>query len=390
MFDLILLNVRVPHERRGDYMAQIAANRLGERRLGELVTRWPARQLEEGADKIIAAVATAMRAAISDLADGEYWFRDYLDDDGLSTTQIPIEVHIKVTGDHITFDFEGSAPQVPGNINVSYAGLQASVFFALKVLIDPDSPSNHGMLEPIEIKAPLGTIVNADFPAATAARAQTCQRIVDVIFGALTEALPGRIMAAGNGANTTASFSGTAADGRYYVYLETIGGGIGARSYADGADGVQAHLTNTSNLPIEVLEQEYPLMVERYELVADSGGAGEWRGGLGVRREYRPIGHQMQFSGQGERVHNHPWGVFGGGDGACGSFEKRDADGKTHRLAGKPSAVMVSPDETIVVQTPGAGGYGPPSKRPLEARQGDAESGKFSAAYLERSYPGTD
>ena len=387
VFDLILLNVRVPQERRGDYMAQIAANRLGERRLCELVERWSVSQLAEGAEKIIAAVATAMRAAISEMTDGRYRFCDFMDDDGLGATQIPIELQIEVRGEHITFDFEGSAPQVPGNINASYARLQASVFFALKVLIDPDSPSNHGMLAPIEIKAPLGTIVNADFPAATAALAQTCQRIVDVIFGALVEALPERIMAAGNGANTTASFSGTGPDGRYYVYLETIGGGIGARSYADGADGVQAHLTNTSNLPVEVLEQEYPLMIERYELVPDSGGPGQWRCGSGIRREYRPLAHKMQFSGQGERVRNRPWGVFGGGDGGLGSFEKHDAEGGSHRLPGKPSSVLISPDETIVVQTPGAGGYGPPSKRTSQARRSDAKSGKFSPAYLEKNYP---
>ena len=387
VLDLILLNVRVPQERRGDYMAQIAANRLGERRLGELIKRWPLSLLTEGADKIIEAVATAMRAAISELPDGEYRFRDYMDDDGLNVTQIPIEVCIEVRGDQILFDFEGSAPQVPGNINVSYAGLQASVFFALKVLVDPDSPSNHGMLAPIEIKAPLGTIVNADFPAATAARAQTCQRIVDVIFGALIEALPNRIMAAGNGANTTASFSGTGPDGRYYVYLETIGGGIGARSYADGADGVQAHLTNTSNLPVEVLEREYPLVIERYELVEDSGGPGRWRGGLGLRREYRPIGHEMMFSGQGERVRNRPWGVFGGGAGLPGSFEKRHANGEAETLPGKLSSVSVSPAEAVVVQTPGAGGYGSSEERTREARRADMESGKFSGEYLQENYP---
>ena len=387
VFDLILLNVRVPQERRGDYMAQIAANRLGEKRCLNLLERWTAKQLEEGADKIIAAVARQMHAAISDSPDGEYSFLDYLDDDGLGTRQIPIAVHIKVSGDKILFNFEGSAPQVPGNINVSFAGPQAAVFFALKVLIDPDSPSNHGMLEPITIEAPLGTIVNADFPAATAARAQTCQRIVDVIFGALLEALPDRVMAAGNGANTTASFSGTGPDGNYYVYLETIGGGIGARSYADGADGVQAHLTNTSNLPIEVLEQEYPLFVERYELVPDSGGAGRWRGGLGLRREYRPIGHEMQFSGQGERVHNHPWGAFGGGHGGRGSFHlTNNVDGR-EALSGKPSSVTVTPQQSIVVQTPGAGGYGEPSKRSRKQIKEDVKSGKFSSAFIRKNYP---
>lgn len=380
VLDLVLLNVRVPEERRGDYMAQVAANKLGERRLIELLRRWPPTALAAGTEQIIAAVSRRMRAAIAELPDGEYRFRDVMDDDGLGATQIPVAVKITIDGEAIHFDFSGSAPQVKGNINVSYAGLQAAVFFALKVLVDPDAPSNHGMLEPIGITAPLGTIVNADFPAATAARAQTCQRIVDVIFGALAEALPERIMAAGNGANTTTTFSGVGPDGNFYVYLETIGGGIGARSYKDGAEAVQAHLTNTSNLPIEALENEYPLMIERYELVPGSGGAGTWRGGLGLRRVYRPLGHTLTFSGQGERFANRPWGLFGGEDGGCGSFELRGKDGRCAPLPTKPSDVSVAEGEALSVTTPGAGGYGPSSARDPERVAKDIENGKLTTS----------
>ena len=386
VLDLILLNVRVPEERRGDYMAQVAANKLGERRCLELLQRWPVDVLTEGADQIIAAVARRMRAAISDLPDGDYAFTDVMDDDGMGSTQIPISVRIKVSGDEIDFDFTGSSKQVKGNINVSYAGLQAAVFFALKVLVDPDGASNHGMLEPIRIEAPLGTIVNADFPAATAARAQTCQRIVDVIFGALAQALPERFMAAGNGANTTATFSGIGPDGTYYVYLETIGGGIGARSYKDGADAVQAHLTNTSNLPIEALENEYPLMIERYELVDESGGPGIWRGGLGLRRVYRPLGHTLTFSGQGERFSNQPWGLFGGGNGACGGFELWNDAGPRSALPGKVSGVSVGDAQSLAVTTPGAGGYGSPNQRDPMLIAADIANEKLSLAHAARYY----
>ena len=386
VLDLILLNVRVPQERRGDYMAQVAANKLGERRCLELLQRWPLDAINDGADQIIAAVARRMRAAIADLPDGVYRFADVMDDDGIDSTQIPIVVRVDIAGDEIVFDFTGSAPQVKGNINVSYAGLQAAVFFALKVLVDPHAPSNHGMLEPIRIVAPLGTIVNADFPAATAARAQTCQRIVDVIFGALAAAIPQRIMAAGNGANTTTTFSGVGADGQYYVYLETIGGGIGARADKDGADAVQAHLTNTSNLPVEALENEYPLMIERYELVADSGGAGTWRGGLGLRRVYRPLGHSLTFSGQGERFLNRPWGLFGGAHGACGSFELWDDAAPPRLLPGKASAVTVTAAQCLAVTTPGAGGYGPAHRRDCEIIATDVANEKLSAAEARRLY----
>jgi N-methylhydantoinase B len=386
LFDLILLNVRVPDERRGDYVAQIAANKLGERRCQQVFRRWPLAALKEGTNLIIAAAARRMRAAIAALQDGEYRLTDVLDDDGMGTKNIVLAVRIAVSGDQILFDFAGSAPQVRGNINVSWAGLQASVLYALKVLIDPDGPQNHGMLEPVTILAPEASIVNAAFPAATAARAQTGQRIADLIIGALASAIPDRVIAASNGANTTAAFSGQGPSGQYYVYMETIGGGGGARAYKDGTDGVQVHMTNTSNLPIEALENEYPIMIERYELVADSGGAGRWRGGLGLHRVYRPLGHSMLFSGQGERFVNQPWGLFGGGDGAVGRFELLYDDGRNEPLVVKPASVVVPCTAALAATTPGAGGYGNPAEREPMLIEEDRISGKFSEKWLVSHY----
>jgi N-methylhydantoinase B len=386
MMSLILLNVRVPRERRGDYMAQVAGNRLGLRRLAELIDRWGADRVTEGAAAIIAAVARRMRAGIAELPDGEYRFADLLDDDGMGTTDIPIVVRVTIRGDEAWFDFTGSAPQVRGNMNNSYAGLQAAVLYALKVLVDPDGPTNHGLLDPVHISAPDGSVVNARFPAATAARAQTCQRIVDAILGALAPAIPERVVAAANGANGVATFSGIGPDGSYYVYMETIGGGSGGRAYKDGIDGVQVHMTNTSNLPIEALEQEYPLLIERYELIRDSGGAGRFRGGEGLRRVYRALGHTMTFSGQGERGVHPPYGLFGGQPGGCSRIEIVRDSGKCQRLAGKPAGVTVPPDAVVVVETPGAGGYGDPATRDPALVAEDRRSGKFSPAYLRRYY----
>ena len=284
VLELILLNVRVPHERRGDYNAQIAGNRLGLRRLDELFRRWSFDQVERGCQAIIDSVERRMRAGIKNLPDGTYKFADRLDDDGMGATDIAVKVAIRVKGDEIWFDFAGSSPQVRGNMNNSFSGLQAATLYALKVLIDPEGPTNHGMLAPVHIVAPESSVVHASFPAATAARAQTCQRVVDVILGALAQAVPERVVAASNGANGVATFSATGPDGRYYLYMETLGGGAGARAYKDGTDGVQVHITNTSNLPIEALENEYPLLIVRYELIEDSGGAGKGRGGMGQRR----------------------------------------------------------------------------------------------------------
>ncbi|WP_282604352.1 hydantoinase B/oxoprolinase family protein [Pelagibius sp. Alg239-R121] len=387
VMDMILLNVRVPEERLGDYNAQIAANQLALRRTAPLIQRWSPDRIIEGCDAIIAAVARRTRAAISDLPNGVYHFEDLVDDDGLSREDIRIKVAISVTNDEIEFDFDGTDPQVEGNNNVTMAGLQAACLYCLKVLLDPDCPQNHGMLNPVTIKAPKGSVVNATFPAASAARAQTAQRIVDVILGALAPAYPERITAASNGANTSAAFFGRSAEGKYYVYLETLGGGAGARAYRDGTDGVQVHMTNTSNLPIEALETEYPLMIERYEYVEDSGGAGKYRGGLGIRRDYRPIGHETTFSGQGERFVHSPWGIFGGAPGATGKFAILSDSGKERRLANKPSALRVGPDSVINVVTAGAGGYGDPQERPVDAVAGDRKSGKFSQDYIDKHYP---
>ena len=389
VFQLILLNVRVPAERRGDYLSQIAGNRLGTRRLHELFQRWSVEDLETGCEEIIKSVARRMRAGIRDIPDGVYRFIDYLDDDGMGTTDIPIKVEIRIKGDEAWFDFAGTGKQVRGNMNNSFAGLQAAVLFALKVLVDPEGPTNHGMLEPVHIKAPLGSVVNAVFPAATAARAQTCQRIIDAILGALAKALPDRVIAASNGANGVATLSGTGPDGRYYLYMETIGGGAGARSYKDGTDGVQVHVTNTSNLPIEALENEYPLLIERYELIEDSGGAGRFRGGMGLRRVYRALGHTVTFSGQGERCVHQPYGLFGGGPGRIGLLAVDHDDGSRVTLANKPASLEVPPTAVVVIETPGAGGYGKPGKRAAEKRAEDAAGGKFSAKFMRKHYGAT-
>ena len=386
VMQMILLNVRVPHERRGDYNAQIAGNRLGLRRLDELFRRWSAEQVEVGCQAIIDAVTRRMRAGIKALPDGVYRFADVLDDDGMGITDIPVKVSIRVKGDEIWFDFAGSAPQVRGNMNNSFAGLQASALYALKVLVDPEGPTNHGMLDPVHISAPKSSVVNASFPAATAARAQTCQRVVDVILGALAKAVPDKVIAASNGANGVATFSGRGPDGRYYLYMETLGGGAGARAYKDGTDGVQVHITNTSNLPIEALENEYPLMIERYELIEDSGGAGKWRGGMGLRRVYRGIGHTLTFSGQGERAVHPPWGLFGGQPGGRSKIEIVHDRGRRQALAAKPSSLEVPPSAMVSIETPGAGGYGNPKQRSPAKLEEDRRSGKFSKAFMKKHY----
>lgn len=387
LLDLILLNVRVSHERRGDYFAQIAASRLGERRLREIFVTYGAPTMLAAFDEIVKRTSKRMKAAVATIPEGTYSFSDVMDDDGMGTRNIPICVRIDVTGGRIRFDFAGTSKQVTGNINVTLNATQAAVCYTLKALLDPDVPNNQGMLDLPEIVVEPGSLLNACFPAPVAARANTCQRIIDVIIGALAEALPEQVVGAANGANTTAVFSGVdPRSNSQYVYLETLGGGFGGRAAKDGTDGVQVHITNTSNLPVESIEMEYPLRVESYSLIEDSGGPGRFRGGMGLRRAIRPIGHDCTFNGAIERSAHKPWGVFGGGSGAPGRFMHVAQDGTLTVLATKPACVLVREEQTIVVESPGAGGYGPPQERSRVAIEMDRLNGKFSETYGDQHY----
>jgi len=384
---LLLLNVRVPEERQGDYFAQVAACRLGTRRLLEIAAANGTATLQQVFVEIIDRTKHRMSAAIADIPDGVYRFQDVMDDDGLGTTDIPIAVTITVSGNEVDIDFAGTSLQVDGNINVTFNATQAAVCYSLKALLDPDIPNNQGMLDIPRIHVEKGTLLNAGFPAPVAARANTCQRVVDVIIGALADALPERAIGASNGANTTAVFSGVdPRNGRHYVYLETLGGGSGARATADGKDGVQVHITNTSNLPVEAIETEYPLLVESYSLVQDSGGAGKYRGGMGLQRVIRPIGHDCTFNGAGERFSHRPWGLFDAESGAPGRFLHVDAGGAQTELAIKPSNVRVRDGEHIIVESPGAGGYGPAAQRAPDKVQADFEGQKISAQFRQVHY----
>ncbi|PTQ75304.1 hydantoinase B/oxoprolinase family protein [Celeribacter persicus] len=391
IFDLVLLNARVPEERRGDYNAQIAACRLGERRIHELAERHGISALEQAFEQILARTYTRMTDAISQIPPGRYVFEDVMDDDGFGAMNIPIRLAVTV-GDpahegRIQCDFEGSNPMVRGNINVPFRALQSSVVYAMRALLDPNIPSNQGMLDAIEIEAPEGSMLRAAFPAAVAGRANTCQRVIDVVLGALAPALPDKAVGAANGANTMVVFSGRDPEtGKDYVYLETVGGGFGGRAAKDGKDGVQVHLINTSNLPVEAIETEYPLLVESYEFVENSGGAGMYRGGLGLRRTIRPVGHTAVFTGQGERFLNAPWGVFGGAEGGKGGFFL-DSDAGRQPMDTKPGLTGVSPEQAVTVETAGAGGYGAPEQRDALAIEGDRTSGKYTADYLRAHYP---
>ena len=387
LLDLLLLNMRLPNERRGDLNAQIAACHLGVARMQQLFARYGTTVVENAFLQILARTTARMRAGINLIPNGNYDFEDVLDDDGLTARDVKFALSIRKSDEHIVFDFTGSSPQVPGNVNLTLNAVQSSVCYALKALLDPDLPNNQAVIDAVEIIAPAGTVANCLAPAAVALRANTCQRVIDVVIGALADVLPERAIGAANGANTSMVFAGIdPRRGSPYVYLETLGGGMGGRSDRDGKDGVQVLITNTSNLPVEAIEMEYPLRVEEYALVADSGGAGRFRGGMGLRRSIRPIDHMCEFNGVGERFRHAPWGIFGAGAGRCGRFLLQAPDGTSAELSPKTGRLELRPDQLLIVETPGAGGYGPASERTRCNVDRDRRSGKFTAAYLRRHY----
>lgn len=389
IIDIILLNCRTPRERMGDLWAQIASNRIGEKRIQELIDKYGTQLFRLGMNSFLDYSERKIREGISEIPDGVYTFIDYLDDDGidLSKKNLPIQVKVEVKGNDILLDFTGSCKQVVGGINVVKTALYATIYYALKAIIDPNIPSNAGYYRAIKVVAPEGSIVNAVSPAAVGGRTDTCQRIVDVIFGALAKAVPEKVVAGCNSAVTTVLFSGVdPRNNNFFVYPESLGGGLGARPNKDGMDGVHVHVTNSSNLPIECLEMEYPIKIERFELVKDSGGAGQYRGGLGIRRDYKVLA-PMEFASHADRQKNPPWGLFGGLTGATGKFIINPGM-KDERVlpSGKVSEIRLNTGDILSAQTPGSGGYGHPRLRNKEKIMNDIKNEKISLQAAEKEY----
>ena len=375
LLQLILLNCQIPEERKADLRAQQASNRLAVTRYTELCERYGRETMVAVGAELLNYTETRTRAAIREFPDGEYAFTDVFDCPELDD-ELTLHVKVIIADDEITFDFAGAPAQVRASVNVVWTGLYAAVYYTLKTLIDPDIAPNAGLNRPVHIEAPLGSLLNCTAPAAVNGRSETAQRVVDLIQGALAPALPHRVTGAANGANTGVHFSGhDPVRDREFVYLETIGGGSGARWNKDGLDGVQVHMTNTSNLPVEALEIEYPLTVEAYEFIEGSGGVGEHRGGLGIRRTVRVEADDIHFWLDTSRQKSQPWGLFGGGPGSSARCVlSEDATSVDHGYT------VLHPGQTASIETAGAGGYGDPAKRSADAVETDLRRGVIDEA----------
>lgn len=388
--DFVLCNSRIPGERYGDLQAQIAANRVGTRRLLDAYARY-GQLLVDCMHELQNYAERRLRAGIQKLPDGEYSFVDYMDDAGVASPD-PVKICVKITiqGDNLHVDFAGTQGQVAGPINITRNGMLAAVFYSLKALIDPESPSNAGIYRAFTVEAEPGMILNAKNPAAVGERIDTAMRIADVVFGALAPAAGIRAMAGSNGSCTTALFSGSDPEDpeRYHVYMETIAGGAGAHRDMDGQNGVQVHMTNTSNLPVEALEMEFPLIiVKKYGLRPDSGGPGLFRGGQGIERVYQAVEDNVIYTGLGDRHRFKPWGLEGGQNGACGSYYlTRAGESQPERLTSKCTGLVINRGDVVCVHTPGAGGWGDARARDPQKVLEDVQEGKVSRESAEKNY----
>jgi N-methylhydantoinase B len=366
---LLLANVRTPREREGDLTAQIAACRIGERRLQALVAKYGRREVTAYGRHLLDYSARMMAATITAIPDGAYRAEDFLDDDGVSDKPQRIAVTIRIHGKTSEVDFTGSAPQCAGSVNAVAAITESAVFYVFRCLLDEQVPATSGLMRSIRVIAPAGTIVNALAPAAVAGgNVETSQRIVDTLLKALARAIPSRIPAASQGTMNNLSFGGSDPrhGGKSFAYYETIAGGTGGGPGHSGNSGAHSHMTNTLNTPTEVLEHVYPVRVHRYALRKGSGGRGEFPGGEGIVREIELLA-EVQAGILSDRRKLRPYGLKGGSPGTPGKNEIV-VNGRARHLPSK-CTFRVPAGAVLRIETPGGGGWGKPAKRKSESRR---------------------
>jgi N-methylhydantoinase B len=392
---IIFANVRTPAERLGDLRAQVAANYRAALRLSELAAKYGVETLLGIMQEVLDYSETMMRAALRALPDGEASFTDVFDGDGVlepgasEDETFKVQIRISKRGDTITADFTGSDPAVAGPMNAPLTVTASGVFCALKMIVDPKSliPPNSGCWRPVTVTAPPGCVVNAQHPSPVVyANHEISHRVADMVMAAMFAITPRTVMAGSQGTSGVITFGGVDyRSGDRFVSYESVKGGFGARPVKDGINAVASTVSNMSNTPIEILEMSCPLRVEEYALVPDSGGAGTWRGGLGVRRVWRVLGNQAHAAVCCERTVTPAFGLDGGLPGAPARLELIGPRSNARRLTSK-GGFLAPAGSLVVLEAPGAGGYGPPSGRDRAAVAEDVLDGYVSEAEARRVY----
>ena len=355
LLDLIIANTRAPREREADLQAQLAAQRVGAARLVEMIEKYGSAILQEHALALMAYSQKMIESVIATIPQGKYSFQDSLEGYPPKKEPVPIQVRISIQGPTMTVDFEGSSPQVFGNLNAVKSVVESATWYCIRLLSEDDIPMNQGCFQPIQVLVPPHSVLNPDFPAAVAAgNVETSQRIVDVVLGALAEALPGRIPAASQGTMNNITLGGTH-QGSAFVFYETIAGGHGASPEGDGISGRHSHMTNTRNTPIESIEQNLPVQILNYQLREGSGGGGEYQGGKGIKRTYKFLS-PAAVTINSDRRNIPPYGLQGGTPGKVGSNQLH-REGEEIQLDSKVS-LQVQAGDILTIETPGGGGWG--------------------------------
>jgi N-methylhydantoinase B len=392
---VIFANVRTPAERQGDLRAQVAANQRGAQRLERLARKYGVEELVRIMDEVLDYSERMMRAALRRLPDGEASFEDVFDGDGVIEPAAEVDepftvkLTIRKQGDEITVDFAGSDGQVPGPMNAPLTVTASGVYCALKMIADPQSliPPNSGCWRPVRVTAPPGSVVNAQAPAPVVyANHEVSHRVADMVMAAMFQICPENVMAASQGTSAVVTFGGVdPRSGERYVSYESLKGGFGARPVKDGINAVASTISNMMNTPVEMLEMAFPLRIEEYSLVPDSGGAGTWRGGLGARRVWRVLGHEAHAAVCCERTITPPFGLAGGLAGGPMRLWLELPDGAVRRLNSKGS-FRVPAGARLVMEAPGSGGYGSPSFRDDALVREDRTNGYVTREAVHRDY----
>ncbi|MGE3539699.1 MAG: hydantoinase B/oxoprolinase family protein [Candidatus Tectimicrobiota bacterium] len=363
LLQLILANVRTPREREGDLTAQIASNRTGERRLREVIDKYGMPEVLRYSDELQRYSERMTRHVIAALPDGDYTFEDYMDDDGISIDPVRLRVTVRVRGDQVEVDFQGSDAQVRGSVNANFAITMSAVYYCIRTLAREQFPFNYGCMAPITILAEPGGVVNCRFPSAVAGgNVETSQRIVDVVLGALYQAVPGQVAAACSGTMNNVTVGGfDPRRGEHYTYYETIAGGTGGRPGLAGMHATHSHMTNTLNTPIEALEHAFPFRITRYAIRHGSGGKGQFPGGDGIIRELEFLG-EAQVTMLSDRRKFSPYGLNDGEPAKSG--ENTLLHGQRRRRLPSKFNMRVQAGDRLRIATPGGGGYGGRSQPP--------------------------
>ncbi|MCE8006015.1 hydantoinase B/oxoprolinase family protein [Aestuariivita sp.] len=378
VIDILMRNTRLPQSAQGDLNGQLGALDLGVKRLDALLDEYGAETVAAALDALGHRAEALMRSELEGLPDGRWEAEDFLDNDGITDMPLPIRVALEITGDRMVLDFEGTAPVTAGPVNIALPTAVATAYVAIKHIF-PALPANAGVMRPIEVRVPDGSLLSAEFPAPVGGYTETILRMIDVMFSAMAQAAPERVVANAYGTINALSIAGKRANGAPWVMFSFFGGGHGGSIESDGLNHGNAPISTATIPPLEILEAAYPVMFKEWSLRPDSAGAGAHRGGLGAVYEIELLEESARAFLFGERGRFAPKGIAGGGDGAMNHFEYQQDDGwHAPPMSSKMLGMALRRGQSVRLETPGGGGYGPASERDPKAVARDVALGFLS------------